>query len=147
MKQALSFIVISIMLVMCQNASAREKTTKSTKKDALQCAAFSPYVGKLNPDYGAHPSKELIDELLDKLVKETPFRCIMTYGVMNGLEYTFAAAEARHLKVIAIIWLDDDIAVNSKIHHGGHCSGKSLSQNHHQIKLRFRSQNPPRLCF
>jgi len=113
MKQLLSFIMIFIMLAVCQNVSARKQTTKSTHKGALQCAAFSPYVGKLNPDYGAHPSKELIDQLLDKLIKETPFRCIMTYGVMNGLEYTFAAAEARKLKVIAIIWLDDDIAVNS----------------------------------
>jgi exo-beta-1,3-glucanase (GH17 family) len=114
MNQLLSCIAIYIMLVLCQNVSAREKTAKPSKKDTLQCAAFSPYVGKLNPDYGAYPSKELIDELLDMLVKQTPFRCIMTYGVMNGLEHTFAAAEARHLKVIAIIWLDDDIAVNSK---------------------------------
>jgi exo-beta-1,3-glucanase (GH17 family) len=38
----------------------------------------------------------------------------MTYGVMNGLEYTFAAAEKRKLKVIAIIWLDKDIAVNDQ---------------------------------
>jgi exo-beta-1,3-glucanase (GH17 family) len=114
MKQLLLFIVVSIALVMSQSASAREKATKSTKKGALQCAAFSPYVGKLTPDYGPSPSRELINTLLDKLVKETPFRCIMTYGVINGLEYTFAAAEARHLKVIAIIWLDDDIAVNSK---------------------------------
>ncbi|MGZ4969573.1 MAG: exo-beta-1,3-glucanase [Methylobacter sp.] len=114
MKPLLSFIVVFMMLAICQNASAREKITKPAQKDVLQCAAFSPYVGKLNPDYGAHPSKELIDQLLDKLVKETPFRCIMTYGVMNGLEYTFAAAEARHIKVIAIVWLDDDIAVNSR---------------------------------
>lgn len=114
MKQLLSFIVIFLMLLMSPNASAREQSKKSSKKDIMQCAAFSPYVGKLNPDYGARPSKELINELLDKLVKETPFRCIMTYGVMNGLEYTFAAAETRRLKVIAIIWLDDDIAVNSR---------------------------------
>jgi exo-beta-1,3-glucanase (GH17 family) len=71
-------------------------------------------VGKFNPNWGAHPPQEVINELLDKLVKDTPFRCIMTYGVMNGLEYTFAAAEARHLQVIAIIWLDDDTAVNSR---------------------------------
>jgi exo-beta-1,3-glucanase (GH17 family) len=114
MKQLLLLIIVSITLAMSQIASAREQTKKTTHKDVLQCAAFSPYVGKLNPDYGAHPPKELINELLDKLVKETPFRCIMTYGVMNGLEYTFAAAEARHIKVIAIIWLDDDIAVNSR---------------------------------
>jgi exo-beta-1,3-glucanase (GH17 family) len=87
--------------------------------ERLQCAAFSPYVGELSPDYGAHPSRELINELLDKLVEETPFRCIMTYGVMNGLEYVFAAAEARNIKVIAIIWLDDDVDVNTQSIHSG----------------------------
>jgi exo-beta-1,3-glucanase (GH17 family) len=114
MKQLLSFIAISIMLVTSQNAVAQERAKKYPHKDVLQCTAFSPYVNKLSPDYGAPPSKELIDQLLDQLVKKTPFRCIMTYGVMNGLEYTFAAAKARHLKVIAIIWLDHDIAVNSR---------------------------------
>jgi exo-beta-1,3-glucanase (GH17 family) len=104
---------------MCQDVSAREpdKTGKSIgvkNNNALQCVAFSPYVGKITPNYGAPPSKELINTLLDTLVKETPFRCIMTYGVINGLESIFPAAEARHLKVIAIIWLDDDVAVNSK---------------------------------
>ncbi len=114
MKQLLLFLTLSTAIFICQNASARSQPTKAVPKDSLQCAAFSPYVGKLSPDYGAQPSKELINQLLDTLVKETPFRCIMTYGVMNGLEHTFAAAEARHLKVIAIIWLDNDIAVNSK---------------------------------
>lgn len=88
--------------------------TKITTTKAMQCVAFSPYVDKLNPDYGAYPSRELIDTLLDKIVDQTPFRCIMTYGVLNGLEYTFAAAEKRHIKVIAIIWIDKDIAVNSQ---------------------------------
>jgi exo-beta-1,3-glucanase (GH17 family) len=114
MKQFLSLILVFASLAVCQSVAAREQPTKSNNKNAFQCVAFSPYVDNLNPDYGAHPSKELINQLLDKLIKETPFRCIMTYGVMNGLEYTFAAAEARHLKVIAIIWLDDDIAVNSR---------------------------------
>jgi exo-beta-1,3-glucanase (GH17 family) len=38
----------------------------------------------------------------------------MTYGVMNGLEHIFAAAEARQLKVISIIWLDKEIEMNSR---------------------------------
>jgi exo-beta-1,3-glucanase (GH17 family) len=92
----------------------KENTPVPPSNEKMQCAAFSPYVGDLNPDQGAHPSRELINELLDKLVKETRFRCIMTYGVMNGLEYVFAAAEARNLKVIAIIWLDNDVAVNTQ---------------------------------
>ncbi len=85
-----------------------------TSDPTQQCLAFSPYVDKLNPNFGPSPSRELIDTLLDKIVAETPFRCIMTYGVVNGLEYTFAAAEARNIKVVAIIWLDNDVAVNSQ---------------------------------
>lgn len=100
-------------LLSCSNHAAARKQIKEPQQETLQCAAFSPYVGKLNPDYGAHPSKELINTLLDNLVKQTPFRCIMTYGVLNGLDAIFSAAEARHIKVIAILWLDDDTAVNS----------------------------------
>ena len=114
-------LVLAILFINCQSVSAREQIkthkqqdVKKNQNDALQCVAFSPYVGKITPDYGAPPSKELINERLDKLIKETPFRCIMTYGVINGLEAIFPAAEARHLKVIAIIWLDKDTAVNSQ---------------------------------
>lgn len=110
MKRTLLLIVTAITLLICQNAQAREHP----KKEVLHCAAFSPYVGQLNPNYGARPSQKLIDTLLDNLVKKTPYRCIMTYGVMDGLEYTFEAAKARHLKVIAIIWLDNDTTVNSR---------------------------------
>lgn len=137
MKQLLLFLIVFMAPAICQSATAREKTTKA-KDDALQCAAFSPYVGKINPDYGAHPSKELIDELLDTLVKETSFRCIMTYGVMNGLEHTFAAAEARHLKVIAIIWLDKDIAVNSRSISAGIVAAKAYPKT--IIKLSCGSE-------
>ncbi len=108
-------LVFAIVFMTGQTVSAREALkTKTSKNQALQCVAFSPYVGKITPDYGAPPYKELINTLLDKLVKDTPFRCIMTYGVINGLEAIFPAAEARHLKVIAIIWLDKDLAVNAQ---------------------------------
>jgi exo-beta-1,3-glucanase (GH17 family) len=120
MKQGL-LLITAIFILACQNLSARElKPGRSPVKkptsshSAMQCVAFSPYVGGLTPDYGAHPSAELINQLLDKIVKETPFRCIMTYGVLNGLDAIFAAAEARYLKVIAILWLDKDVAVNSQ---------------------------------
>jgi exo-beta-1,3-glucanase (GH17 family) len=80
----------------------------------LRCVAFSPYVGNLTPDYGMHPSSKLLDTLLDRLIEQTGFRCIMTYGVLDGLDYVFKAAKARNLKVIAILWLDDDVGVNSR---------------------------------
>ncbi len=95
-------------------ASAAAKPAHSHQPPPLQCVAFSPYVGNITPDYGPRPSKELIDTLLDKIVKDTPFRCIMTYGVLDGLDYTFTAAKARHLKVIAILWIDKDSKVNSQ---------------------------------
>jgi exo-beta-1,3-glucanase (GH17 family) len=95
------------------NTTSWATTTKAADKP-LQCAAFSPYVGSLTPDYGPPPSKQLIESLLDKLVKTTGFNCIMTYGVINGLEHLFTAAEARHLQVIAILWIDKDPAVNSQ---------------------------------
>lgn len=93
---------------------AAEKTKTLHGSKALHCLAFSPYIEKLNPDYGPHPSKELIGILLDQIVKKTPFRCIMTYGVLNGLDAAFEAAQARGIKVIAILWLDKDSAINSQ---------------------------------
>lgn len=122
MKRLLCLMMFAVsLLIACQSASAGEWAslieslkTKSNSREVLQCVAFSPYVDQLNPDYGAHPSRETINLLLDKLIAETPFRCIMTYGVLNGLEYVFAAAEARRIKVIAILWIDNDTAVNSQ---------------------------------
>jgi exo-beta-1,3-glucanase (GH17 family) len=116
-------IIIAIMaLIDCRTALARKHSsapqhtatiTTQNEGKALQCAAFSPYVGKLSPNYGPAPSKELINELLDRLIENTPFRCIMTYGVLNGLDTIFASAEARKIKVIAILWIDKEIEVNS----------------------------------
>jgi exo-beta-1,3-glucanase (GH17 family) len=108
---------LSALLLICQDVSALGHQKAAVRKSAdlpMQCAAFSPYVGTMNPDYGPHPSKELIAELLDRIVQYTPFRCIMTYGVLNGLDAIFPAAEARKLKVIAILWLDKDNEINSQ---------------------------------
>ena len=80
----------------------------------LHCVAFSPYVEGLNPDWGHHPSAEKIGELLDRLTADTPFRCIMAYGVLPELEPIYAAAREHGLAVIAIVWLNDDPEVNSR---------------------------------
>jgi len=115
MKQILFSLVLASMLMTSPLALARgqQAAQKPGQPAPLQCVAFSPYVGQLNPDYGPPPSKAQIEQLLDVLVEKTPFRCIMTYGVLNGLDATFAAAEARGIKVIAILWIDKDIEVNS----------------------------------
>ena len=106
----LSCTVLLTVCLLILNSPSFAKSLQSP----LQCVAFSPYVGKLTPDYGIPPSKALIDSLLDKLIKDTPFRCIMTYGVINGLEAVFTAAQERQLKVIAIVWIDKDKKVNSQ---------------------------------
>lgn len=100
---------VTLMLVSLP-ILARQKTAAKP----LQCVAFSPYLAGLTPDYGMSPSAALIDTLLDRLVNETPFRCLMTYGVTNGLDYVFKAAEARHIRVIAILWIDQDKEINSQ---------------------------------
>ena len=106
--QQLTLVALSLfMLGFAVPASAKTPPT-------LQCAGFSPYIGSLNPDYGPAPSPELIGQLLDQLIKHTPYRCIMTYGVLNGLEAIFPIAKAKKLQVIAIIWLDNDPAANSR---------------------------------
>jgi exo-beta-1,3-glucanase (GH17 family) len=79
----------------------------------LQCVAFSPYVDSLNPDYGDVVNQDVIDNLLDVLTSQTPFRCIMTYGVTQGLEKIFPSAKKRGLRVIAILWIDNDPLVNT----------------------------------
>jgi exo-beta-1,3-glucanase (GH17 family) len=50
--------------------------------------------------------------LLDALVAQKNFTCLLTYGVLNGLDHIFQAASIRNLKVVAIIWLDTDASVN-----------------------------------
>lgn len=115
-------IVITIVAFYGQATFARKQTQPQPPKTIItqyegkpmQCVAFGPYVGKLSPDYGEQPSKELIGELLDRLVENTPVRCIMTYGVLNGLDAIFAKAEQKKLKVIAILWLDKDSEVNTQ---------------------------------
>jgi exo-beta-1,3-glucanase (GH17 family) len=120
MKRILLIVIALMALINCHTGMAGKhalpKQAVVTKHDGqpLQCVAFGPYVDKLSPDYGTPPSKELINNLLNQLIEETPFRCIMTYGVLNGLEAIFASAEAKKLKVIAILWLDKDSEVNSK---------------------------------
>jgi exo-beta-1,3-glucanase (GH17 family) len=80
----------------------------------LRCVAFGPYVAGYDPNTGPHPPASVIGKLLDRLVAQTDFRCIMTYGVLNGLGRTFPAAKRRGIKVIAIIWLDLDRTVNAR---------------------------------
>ena len=72
------------LLFYGNNIAARNQIKLTSQDSPIQCIAFSPYVGNLSPNYGAHPSKALINELLDTIIKKTSFRCIMTYGVLNG---------------------------------------------------------------
>ena len=93
-----------------QSAFGEEMTSQT--EEPLRCVAFSPYVDGYNPQDGPHPSRRLIGELLDSIPRR--FRCIMTYGTLNGLDATFPEAKKRGLKVIAIIWLDQNQSTNSR---------------------------------
>ena len=112
----LLLLLLTHLFYVNEAAAAAKKPKKAAlnHNSALQCVAFSPYVDNFNPNYGPHPTPVIIDTLLDRLVKDTPYRCIMTYGVLNGLDYTFKAAQVRKIKVIAIIWLDNDPSVNKQ---------------------------------
>lgn len=79
---------------------------------AMHCVAFSAYVDGYSPSTGPHPKADVIDALLDDIVANTDFRCIMTYGLLNGQDDIVRAAWVRGLKVIAILWLDGNQQVD-----------------------------------
>lgn len=114
-KKALSEIAPLLLALLVCLFGASRVVTAAVEPFPSRCIAFSPYVGNLDPnstDPAKHPTPALIDSLLDALVQRTPFRCILTYGVLHGLSYVFDAASRRNLKVIAILWLDSDTTVN-----------------------------------
>ena len=106
-------ICVSGLGLALANSFSTPSTVYAAPTQALRCVAFSPYVSGYDPEYGPHPPPSLIDALLDKMVNSTGVRCIMTYGMLNGLDHTFQAAQDRGIKVIAIIWLDTDDPANT----------------------------------
>ncbi len=114
-KLALSTALFVLLALASERASAAA---------ALRCVAFSPYVKGFDPRTGPHPPRRLIAQLLDEIVARTPYRCLMTYGVLNGVDATFAEARKRRLRVIAILWLDADASVNDASIAGGIAAAK-----------------------
>lgn len=108
-------LLIAALIIVANEAFANQVETAA---EPLHCLDFGPYVGNLNPDTGPHPTPALIDNLLDTIIAQTSFRCIMTYGVLNGLDYTFAAAQARGIKVIAIVWVNGETTDAKSIKRG-----------------------------
>jgi exo-beta-1,3-glucanase (GH17 family) len=80
----------------------------------LRCIAFSPYVDGMNPNWPPHPTPAKIDELMDIVAHRTGFKCVLIYGMLNGLDYAVDAAHARGLKVIGSMWLGNDVVVNNQ---------------------------------
>jgi len=118
------FTILCLLLLVTQCVIADDPQFNSKVQQLLQymkptdksagCINFTPYVNGYNPDEGPHPPPELIDQLLDVIVTETSFTCIKTYGVLNGLNYTFEAARKRNLKVMAVLWIDMDDNINEQ---------------------------------
>jgi exo-beta-1,3-glucanase (GH17 family) len=100
--------LIAILLWSNLGQAPVSQASGTTTTQPLRCIAFSPYVAGYNPNTGPHPPPALIDTLLDTLITQTGFRCIMIYGLLNGLDYIVDAAATRGVKVIAIAWLDLD---------------------------------------
>ena len=53
------------LLFYGNNIAARNQIKLTSQDSPIQCIAFSPYLGNLSQNYGAHPSKALINELLE----------------------------------------------------------------------------------
>ena len=81
-----------------------------TSSPSLRCVAFGPYVAGYSPIAGNHPTTAVIDSLVDIIATQTSANCLMTFGVLDGLDHTFEAARRRGLKVIAILWLGESLA-------------------------------------
>jgi hypothetical protein len=61
-------------------------------KRHARCIAwrFHRMSGHYSPLTGPHPPPRVIDQLLDNLIARTDYRCIMTFGVLNGLDHVFS---------------------------------------------------------
>ena len=87
--------LILLCSLLAATLGAAEPARAAVPSPAVSCVAFSPYSAGYNPNTGPHPSAALIQQLLDRLIQQTSTKCIMTYGVLNGLDATFAAARQR----------------------------------------------------
>lgn len=109
--ELLRTFILVFVLVISFLLSGRPQDASA--QGILRCTAFSPYVRGFDPNTGPHPTPELIDRLLDKLVQQTDYRCIQVYGVLHGLDYIATAAERRGLTLFQILWLDTNQADNT----------------------------------
>ncbi|KAL0487146.1 cell surface mannoprotein [Acrasis kona] len=77
------------------------------------CIAFGPYVRGFGP--GAHVPDDLVNRLLDIMIRDTGFRCIQLYGLDARIA---KIAKSKGIKVHGIVWLnlgDNTAAINSAI--------------------------------
>lgn len=105
-------LLVSIGVIHSQLQALIQATIPTDQNHG--CIHFSPYVQEFNPDFGFHPPASLIDRLLDTLRDQTKFRCVITYGVLNGLQHIVPAARDRGFRVIIVPWLDSDTNVNEQ---------------------------------
>src|SRR5678816_1065973 len=92
-----SVIALAIALTVFGSSGRRAVWASVSDLAGARCVAFSPYVDGYNPSTGPHPPPAVIDSELDRAVAYG-LNCIETYGVLNGLDYTFAAAQRRNMK-------------------------------------------------
>jgi hypothetical protein len=74
------------------------------------CVDFSSHVNPYSWGTGSPPPTSFTDQLLDVILTQTPFRCIMIYDIYTDI---IAAAQTKGIKVLTIIWLTLDPNANA----------------------------------
>jgi exo-beta-1,3-glucanase (GH17 family) len=82
------------------------------------CVGFSAYVYPYNGNTGSAPPISVQKTLLQTLVAQTNYRCIMAY---NFNAEVAAVAQGLGIKVLGVVWLDlsrsdNTVAINNAIH-------------------------------
>jgi hypothetical protein len=70
------------------------------------CIRFSPYVNGLTPAGGAEPTSSLIGTLLDTLLAQTIFRCIMIDNFSGVYTTVIQLAVQKGFKIFGIIYIN-----------------------------------------
>jgi len=118
----LSLILLQAFLSVSDvTTSVNDVVRAMTPTDSSNgCISFSPYIHGYSPDAGVYPDFDLIDTLLERLISQTNYRCILIYNMDTVGADILKSASQRNVKVIAVAWMtfnfnDNHNTVNNTI--------------------------------
>jgi hypothetical protein len=79
------------------------------------CIKFAPYVNNLSPNSGPLPDATLINTLMDTLMNQTLFRCIIIDDLSGIYTTIVQAANTRGIKVFGTVFISADFKANGDI--------------------------------